>query len=66
MTSQRHMGACDGTIKGKITENQLNYKVVIMIPRSLEFQNQVQLLSFHPETLWEIGIKAKQIALEFR
>lgn len=38
---KRHMGACDVTIKGKIAENQIDK--VIMIPKSLEFQNQVQL-----------------------
>lgn len=33
-----------------ITENQFDHKVV-MIPRSLEFQNQVQLFSVCSKTL---------------
>lgn len=48
-------------IKGKIAEKQLDPKVV-MIRTSSEFQNQAQC-SFHPETLYETWIKAKQRAL---
>lgn len=41
------MGACDVTTKGKIAENQIDNKIV-MIPKSLEFQNQVRLSEFSP------------------
>lgn len=53
---KRHMGACDVTTKGKIAENQIDNKIV-MVPKSLEFQNQVQLWVFTLKLFKRYGLR---------